>query len=242
MAEAWSPLLPWKLVGLTLLLLALLSGWRLSWDPFFTKRQRPLESVERLPERHGEGEAVLFIANSRMGYPLEPPSVLSEVLEPAGLQGADAAVVREPNLRASELTRASRRLAAFKPTVVVVQLDVLMPLARREGRPRPDLLLLNYERDGRELLAGVELIGQLGVARGVVADVPLPETLSRTVGEAWWRDRMASYERLRAVGFQVIPAREPWPDDLFMDPLHLDPTGSARFRRWLGQGLARGAR
>ncbi len=238
MAEAYPPLLPWKLLAGLLAILAALSGWTLNWDPFGEAILRN-DPMEGLPPRRHPGDGVVFIGNSKLVFALTPYSTAHEVLEAARLEGYEAGIIGGSWFIIDTLEPKTQRLVSWRPTLLVVLVDTFAPgvvdvdlKLGVEGRER-------FERDGRRFEIARRVFDQVPAARRIAFEVPHSETYATALSPAWFADRAALHERLRGEGWAVVVDPEPWPAANFSDDHHLSGTGSARFRRWLGEEIAR---
>jgi len=231
------PLLPWLLAAL---LFALLTGGfreRIVGDAAREVRDPTFGTLERLPVRRDAGEALLLLGNSRVGFAIPQERQVQQVADIAGMVNATAKLVFGPELSASTLRAGAWRLAAFRPTVVVMQIDLMLPLPpKAQGF---DLLrrLENYQRSGPDLDAGLAILSQLWESRRVVLELPIGERLDATLSRAWHADRASLHAMLRARGVEVISEQSPWPDRYFDDGVHFSAEGAVRLRRWLGERL-----
>lgn len=238
MAEPLHPLLPWLLaLGLAALVaLEVQRETRWTVDSFQTERDPTLGTLGALPTRRADGDALLLLGNSRMGFALQEPRTLPQITAAAGMDAA-AYLVFGPELAASTLAEQQWRLVAYRPSIVVMQIDLMLPLRQKERTPDPVGRLLGYARSGPERDAGLTLLSRLWWARRVVVEVPMGRTLAGRLGQSWWAERRKIHEDLRSRGLEVLTDEDPWPDALFLDGLHFSAEGAPTFRRWLGERL-----
>jgi len=233
-----SPLLPWKLATLLVLILALVTDWRLAWDPFAPDLDPTAYVLAGLPERAPDRYGVLFVGNSRLGFAMQHKENYADVLDAAGIPDAQHGMVWGPHLRFSDLRTYLTPIARFGADLLVVQADLFVPMgpgAEAEGYLHA---LRSFEPTGRELIEGLEFVQLLEPERIVIVDLPYPDHVVSQLGVAWQADRAAALEALEARGFEVVAADAPWPDDRFNDEIHYGPGGEIALRRWLGAHLA----
>ncbi len=238
MAEAWSPLLPWRIVAALVALLVLEVGREIgwSWDVASSTTDATLSTLDTTPARSG-GDALLILGNSRVGFAMQERRLTDQVGSAAGIDGPTH-LVFGPELVATTLEQGLWRLVAYHPSVVVVQIDLLFPLGPKRRENNPVGRLLAFERSGPDLEAGLQLLSRLWWARRVVLEVPMGRTMAGRLGASWWAERRALHDRLRALDLEVLAEDESWPDPLYLDGLHFSAEGAFTFRRWLGQELA----
>ncbi len=229
-------MLPWKLASLLLMLVAALTGWTVSWDPFSERRPGAGAPFPRAT-RKGDGPAVLFVGNSRLEQVLRYPPHAREMLDDAGWGDHEALLIGGPSMNVLSLERKREMLEPLRPTVLVVEVDLLLPGGRRAQAPDPIERLRHMETDGQTLARAVRIFSVFERCRRLAVEVPFSESVIATLGPAWQADRRAGYARVRAAGFELLGDGEPWPDALFTDGRHLAPAGAARFRAWLAAEL-----
>lgn len=241
MAEPLHPLLPFALALGLAGLLGLELVREVGWEALTAKEAHDptLGTLGALPTRRADGDALLLLGNSRAGFAMQEPRTLPQVTTAAGMD-AQAYLVFGPELAASTLAKEQWKLVAWHPTVVVMQIDLLLPLGPKGRYADPVGRLMSYQRRGPEAEAGLTLLGRLWWARRVVLEVPMGRTLAMRLGDAWWVERRQIHAALRARGLEVIADEQPWPDALFLDGLHFSVEGAFAFRRWLGQRLGGG--
>lgn len=237
MAERLGPLLPFKIVLTLMVALAAYAFWVTRSDAAVHLSRRPEGGLDVLPMRRSAGLAVVLIGNSRLGFAMQEPALVQQVVESMGQPDAERALIFGPEMVATDLTENASRLVGWRPTTIVVQFDVLFPLGAKSRQPAVVDRLLAFQRHGPDLTAGLTLLSQLWEARRVVLDIPLSERIYASMDEAWRHDRQAAYGLLRARGVEVLHD-EPWSDDYYVDGVHFGPSGAIRFRRWLGETLA----
>ena len=239
MLRAFHPLLPWLVASLLFGLLIAEVQRELSGDAVQRVHDTTFGTLERLPVRRDAGKALLLIGNSRLGFAIPTQRLLSQVAEPAGLGDATSRLVYGAELSASELRKQSWRLVAFRPTVVVMQIDLMLTLPPKTRRFEVIRRYEGYARSGADLDAGLAILSQLWESRRVVLEAPIGRSVDRQLSSAWQADRAALHEMLRARGLEVIATDWPCPDQDFDDGVHYSAEGASRFRSWLGTSLAK---
>jgi len=234
------PLLPWKLTGLMLLLLALATGWRVDWNPWRHENPWTLGGSVALdlPQPAPDQRSVIFIGNSRLAWAVNDTDTRHQLMGLAGLSRHVSGVAGGPDISILDLGPVREQLAALDPELVIIQFDCLFPLGPAGPTPDTAARLSSFEWNDHDLYTSIDVAARLSSGRRVAVEVPWPQHLSDRLAPEFWTRRAAARAALRGRGYEVIADDKPWPDALFDDGIHLGPQGRDRFASWLGQRLA----